>query len=57
MHDVCKKRRESLAMVVSNMCAFGDREVKAIVNEIVEEMVVKRGVKRTVKELVDDDTL
>ena len=42
--------------VVCNMCAFGNPEVKAIVNEIVE-VAVKKGVKRTVEELVGDDTL
>lgn len=57
VHDVCDKNRESLAMVLSNMCAFGDPEAKAIVNEIVEEVAVKKGVKRTVQELVGDDTL
>lgn len=57
VNDVCHKHRESLAMVLSNMCAFGDSEAKAIVNEIVEEVAVKRGVKRTVEELVGDDTL
>lgn len=39
------------------MCAFGDPEAKAIVNEIVEEMAVKRGVKRTVEDLVGEETL
>ena len=57
VHDVCERNRESLAMVLSNMCAFGDPEAKAIVNEIVEEMAVKRGVKRSVEELVGDDTM
>ena len=44
-------------MVLSNMCAFGNPEAKAIVNEIVEEVAVKKGMKRSVEELVDDDTL
>ena len=57
VHDVCDRNRESLAMVLSNMCAFGDPEAKAIVNEIVEEVAVKRGVKRSVEELVGDDTM
>ncbi|CAH3163324.1 unnamed protein product, partial [Pocillopora meandrina] len=57
VHDVCERNRVSLAMVLSNMCAFGDPEAKAIVNEIVEEMAVKRGVKRSVEELVGDDTM
>ncbi|CAH3045526.1 unnamed protein product, partial [Porites lobata] len=56
VHDVCDRNRESLAMVLSNMCAFGDPEARAIVNEIVEEVAVKRGVKRSVEELVGDDT-
>ena len=57
VHDVCDRNRESLAMVLSNMCAFGDPEARAIVNEIVEEVAVKRGVKRSVEELVGDDTM
>ena len=57
VHNVCERNRESLTMVLSNMCAFGDPEAKAIVNEIVEEMAVKRGVKRSVEELVGDDTM
>ena len=39
------------------MCAFGDPEAKAIVNEIVKEVAVKKGVKGTVEQLVGDDTL
>lgn len=39
-----KKNRESLAMVLRNVCAFGDPEAKAIVNKIVEQVAVKRGV-------------
>ena len=57
VHDVCEKNGESLAMVLSNMCAFGDPGAKAIVNEIVEEVAVKKGVKRSVEELVGDNTL
>lgn len=45
IHDVCHKHRESLAMVLSNMCAFGDLELRAIVYEIVEVVAVKRGVR------------
>jgi len=35
VYDVCQKNRESLAIVLSNMCAFGDPDTKAIVNDIV----------------------
>lgn len=38
-------------MVLSNMCAFSDPEVKAIVNEIVEEL------KRSMEELVREEIL
>lgn len=38
------------------MCAFGDPEAKAIVNEIVEDVALKKGFKRTVEELVGDET-
>lgn len=41
VHDVRDRHRESLAMVLSNMC----------------EVAVKRGVKRSVEELVGDDTM
>ena len=41
---VCERNRESLAMVLRNICGFGNPEAKAIVNEIVEEVAVKRGV-------------
>ena len=57
VHDVCEKNRESLVVVLSNMCAFGDPEAKVLVNEIFEEVAVKKGVKRSVEELVGDDTL
>ena len=53
---MCDKNRESLAMVLSNMCIFGDPEAKAMVNEIVE-VAVEKGVKMTVEELVGNDTL
>ncbi|PFX20937.1 hypothetical protein AWC38_SpisGene14591 [Stylophora pistillata] len=53
---ICEKSRENLSMVLSSMCAFGDREAKAIVNEIVEDVALKKGVKRTVEELVGDKT-
>jgi len=29
-HDVCEKNRESLAIVLSNMCTFEDPEAKAL---------------------------
>ena len=54
---MCKRKRESLAMMLSNICTFGDPEAKAIINEIVEEVAVKRGVKRSVEELVGNNTM
>lgn len=45
-----------MSTVLSSMCAFGDPEAKAIVNEIVEDVALKKGVKRTVEELVGDET-
>ncbi|PFX30693.1 Neuropilin-2 [Stylophora pistillata] len=44
VHYVCERNRESFAMVLRNMCGFGNPEAKAIVNEIVEEVAVKRRV-------------
>ena len=43
-------------MVLSSICAFGNPEAKAIINEIVEDVALKKGVKRTVEELVGDET-
>lgn len=57
MYDVCEKNGESLVIVLSNMCTFGNPEAKAIANEIVKEVAVKKGVWRTVEELVGNDTL
>jgi len=57
VHDMCEKNRESLVIVLSNMCTFGDPEAKALVNEIVEEVAVKKEVKKSIEELVGDDTL
>ena len=45
-----------MSMVLSSMCAFGNPEAKAIINEIVEDVALKKGVKRTVEELVGDET-
>ena len=54
--DVCDKHRESLSTVLSNMCAFGDPNTTAILNEVIEEVSVKKGVKRTVEDLVGEGT-
>ncbi|PFX24928.1 hypothetical protein AWC38_SpisGene10458 [Stylophora pistillata] len=44
VHYVCERNWKSLAMVLRNVCRFGNPEAKAIVNEIFEEVAVKRGV-------------
>ena len=44
MYDVCEKNGESLVIVLSNMCTFGNPEAKAIANEIVKKLGVKKGV-------------
>lgn len=44
MYDVCVKNGESLVIVLSNLCTFGNPEAKAIANEIVKEVAVKKGV-------------
>ena len=56
VQGICERSRENLSTVLSSMCAFGDPEAKAIVNEIVEDVALKKGVKRTVEELVGDET-
>lgn len=56
IHDVCDRHRESLANVLSYMCAFGDSEATAILNEVMENVSAKKGVKRTVLDLVGEGT-
>ena len=53
VQGICERSHENLSMVLSSMCAFGNPEAKAIINEIV---ALKKGVKRTVEELVGDET-
>lgn len=53
---IFERSRKNLSTVLSSMCAFGDPEAKAIVNEVVEDVALKKGVKRTVEELVGDET-
>ena len=38
------------------MCAFGDEDATAILNDVVEQVSVKKGVKRAVEDLVGEDT-
>jgi len=46
------KGRESLAIVLSHLCAFGDTEATAILNEV----SVRKRVKRTVEDLIGEET-
>lgn len=56
INEVCERHRESLATVLSYMCAFGDAEAKAVFNEVIEKVSTRRGVKRTVEDLVGEET-
>ena len=55
VQGICERSQEHLSMVLSSICAFGNPEAKAIINEIVD-VALKKGVKRTVEELVGDET-
>lgn len=55
INKVCSKHRESLSTVLSYMCAFGDEDATAFLNEVVEQVSVKKGVKRAVKDLVGEE--
>ena len=44
IHDVYDRHRESLANVLSYMCAFGDSEAAAILNGVMENVSAKKGV-------------
>ena len=56
INEVCDRHRESLSTVLSYLCAFGNEEARAVLNEVAERVSVKRGVKRAVEELVGDET-
>ena len=38
------------------MCAFGDAEAKAVLNEVIEKVSTRKGVKRTLEDLVGEET-
>ena len=50
--EVCGQHRDSLSTVLSYLCAFGNEEAKAVLNEVAESVLVKREVKRAVEKLV-----
>lgn len=56
IHEVCDRYWESLSNVLSYMCAFGDSEATAILNEIMENVAAKKGVKKTMLDLVGEGT-
>ena len=56
INDVCSKHRESLSTVLSYMCAFGDEDAKAVLNDVIEQVSVRKGVKRAVEDLVGEET-
>ena len=56
INEVCNRHRESLSTVLSFLCAFGDEEAKAVLNDVVEQVSVKKGVKRAVEDLVGEET-
>ena len=56
INEVCERHRETLATVLSYMCAFGHAEAKDVLNEVVEKVSIRRGVKRTVEDLVGKET-
>ena len=49
--DVCEQKRESLASVLGNMCAFKDQLAQGIVMEVIDMVVEKRGIRKTFEEL------
>ena len=56
INEVCERHRESLATVLSYLCAFGDAEATAVLNEVIERVSVRKGVKRTVEDLIGEET-
>lgn len=56
INEVCERHRESLATVLSYLCAFGDAEATAVLNEVIERVSVRKRVKRTVEDLIGEET-
>ena len=55
--DVCEEKRESLASVLGNMCAFNDQQAQGIVMDVIDMVAQKRGIRKTFEELLGEDTL
>ena len=49
--DVCEQKRESLASVLGNMCAFKDQQAQGIIMEVIDMVAEKRGIRKTFEEL------
>ena len=43
-------------MVLTYRCAFGDKDARAILNDVVEQLSVKKQVKRAMEDLVGEET-
>jgi len=52
--DVCDQKRESLASVLGNMCAFKDQQGPGIVMDVIDIIAQKKGVRKTFEELLRD---
>ena len=56
--DVCDQKRESLASVLENMCAFKHQQAQGIVMDVIDILVAqKRGIRETFEELISEETL
>ena len=55
--DVCDEKRESLASVLANMCAFKDQQAQGIVMDVIDMVVQKREIKNTFEELLSEEAL
>lgn len=54
--DVCDEKRESLASVLGNMCAFKDQQAQGIVMDAIDIVAQKKGVRQTFEELLSEET-
>ena len=55
--DVCEQKRELLASVLGNMCAFKDQQAQGIVMEVIDMVAEERGTRKTFEELLSEETL
>ena len=56
LQAVCEEKRESLSTVLSYLCAFGDQDATAVIQDVIEDVTCRKGVKRGIQDLAGEET-